>query len=202
MGLAILVEDLVVLVVDVEAVVLGGLLRHLDAAVGHEGALERLVGLQAHDLLEVLGVLADVARAVGGQARDDLGLALENAAVGALGGLELLDLVPELVGGLGRLSEEGLVAVVGGVVLLDEVADVDVVHPVPLVESVPLFAHLHECSLLYARISCIARGLPNVSGAGGPIRSPRARFSRRGSRDPPWAALRPPNGTGCRVPPT
>ena len=93
-GLVVLVEDLVVLVVDVEAVVLGGLLRHLDAAVGHEGTLQRLVGLQADDLLEVLGVLTDVAGAIGGQAGDDLGLALEDAVVGALGGLELLDLVP------------------------------------------------------------------------------------------------------------
>ena len=136
--LAVLVEDLVVLVVDVEAVVLGGLLGHLDATVGHEGALERLVGLKAHDLLEILEVVVDVAGAVGGKARDDLGLALEDAVVGALGGLELLDLAPELVGSLGGAGEERLVAVVGGVVALDEVADVDVVHPVAALKAAPL----------------------------------------------------------------
>ncbi len=143
-GLVVLVEDLRVLVVHVEAVVLGRLLGHLDAAVGHEGALEGLVGLEADDLLEVLGVLTDVARAVGGQAGDDLGLALEDAVVGALGSLELLDLAPELVGGVGRTLEERVVAVVDGVVLLDEVADVDVVHPVTTLEAVPLFAKLHS----------------------------------------------------------
>ena len=148
----ILVEDLVELVVHVEAVVLGRLLGHLDAAVGHEGALQGLVGLQADDLLEVLGVLADVARAVGGQAGDNLGLALEDAVVGALLGLELLDLAPKLVGGVGRAGEERVVAVVGGVVALDEVADVDVVHPVATLKAVPLFAKLHcHASLFSAR---------------------------------------------------
>ena len=142
-GLVVLVEDLVELVVHVEAVVLGRLLGHLDAAVGHEGALEGLVGLEADDLLEVLGALADVARAIGGQARDDLGLALEDAVVGALLGLELLDLAPELVGGVGRAGEERVVAVVGGVVVLDEVTDVDVVHPVTAGKAGPFVAKLH-----------------------------------------------------------
>ena len=36
------------------AVVLGCLLRHLDAAIGHEGALQGLVGLQADYLLRLL----------------------------------------------------------------------------------------------------------------------------------------------------
>ena len=93
-GLVILVEDLVVLVIDVVAVVLGRLLCHLDATVGHEGTLEGLVGLEAHDPLEVLEFGVDVAGTIGGQAAHDLGLAVEDAPLGALFGLELLDLAP------------------------------------------------------------------------------------------------------------
>ena len=59
--------------------------------------------------------------------------------MGALLGLELLDATPELVRGLGGAGKERLVAVIGGVVALDEVADVDVVHPVPAGKSCPLF---------------------------------------------------------------
>ena len=139
-GLAILVENLIVLVVDMETVVLGSLLGHLDAAVGHEGALERLVGLKTHNLLQVLHLGIDVASAIGGQAGNDLGLALEDAVVGALGCLKLLDLAPELVGRVGRTGQEGVIAVIGGVVALDEVADVDVVHPVTSGKAIPLVA--------------------------------------------------------------
>ena len=44
-------KDLVQLLAGLVAVGGAGLLRHLDAAVGHESTLEGLVGLQAHDLL-------------------------------------------------------------------------------------------------------------------------------------------------------
>ena len=136
-GLVVLVEDLVVLGVDLVAVALCRLLGHLDAAVGHEGALQGLVGLEADDLLEVLEFGVDVAGAVCGEARDDLGLAVEHAAVGALLLLELLDLAPQLVGCLGGAGEERLVALVLGVVALDEVADVHVICPVTCREALP-----------------------------------------------------------------
>ena len=138
-GLAVLVEDLVILGVDLVAVALGRLLGHLDAAVGHEGALQGLVGLETNDLLEILELGVNVAGAIRGEARDNLGLAVKHAAVGALLLLELLDLAPELVGGLGGAGEERLVAVVLGVVALDEVADVHVVRPVTRREALPFF---------------------------------------------------------------
>ncbi len=173
-GLVVLVEDLVVLIVHMEAIGLGRLLGHLDAAVGHEGTLEGLVGLKAHNALELGVVGVDVARAVGGQARDDLGLAVENAAVGALGGLELLHTAPKLVGRLGRTGEEALVAVVGGVVVLDEVANIDVVLPVASLEAVPFLAHgssfLISC-LISRRGGSAPRLLPG-SRSGAPF--PRA----------------------------
>jgi hypothetical protein len=138
-GLAVLVEDLVILGVDLVAVALGRLLRHLDAAVGHEGTLQGHVGLEANDLLEILELGVNVAGAIRGEARDNLGLAVKHAAVGALLLLELLDLAPELVGGLGGAGEERLVAVVLGVVALDEVANVHVVRPVTCREALPFF---------------------------------------------------------------
>ena len=62
-----------------------GLLRHLDAAVGHECTLQGLVGLQADDLLKLFQALVDVAGAVCGQTADDLGLHIQHAALGTLG---------------------------------------------------------------------------------------------------------------------
>ena len=50
---AVLIEDLVVLLVDLIAVGLSGLLSHSDTAVRHERALQRLVCLKSDDRLEV-----------------------------------------------------------------------------------------------------------------------------------------------------
>ena len=154
--LMVLAEDLVVLVVDVVAVVLGCLLRHLDAAIGHEGALEGLVGLQADHLLKLLHRLVDVPRAVGREARHDLGLAIENTVMLALLGLELLQATPELVSRLGGAGEEALVALVLGVVVLDEVAHVDIIHPVAAGKAVPCLLHLIPpwYKVLTRRVSC------------------------------------------------
>ena len=53
-GAGVVGKDLVQLGAGLVAVGGAGLLCHLDAAVGHEGALEGLVGLQTHDLLQIL----------------------------------------------------------------------------------------------------------------------------------------------------
>jgi hypothetical protein len=75
---------------------------------GMKARLQRLVCLQADDLFELLVLRIDVARAVGRQAGDDLGLAVEDAALGALLLLELLDIAPQLVWWLPSALEEGL----------------------------------------------------------------------------------------------
>ena len=116
-----------------------GLLRHLDAAVGHKGALQGLVGLQTDDLLQILQLLVDVAGAVGGQAADHLGLHIQHAALGALGLLQLLQSAPQLIGRLGGACQKAFVAVVRGVVLLDEVADIDLLFPDAALKAFPLF---------------------------------------------------------------
>ena len=171
-GLAVVRVNVHDLRVDLVAVLLAGGNGHANAAVDHEGALERLLGLQAHDLLERL---VNVARGVGDDRGDEVSVHVEDAVVFALLLEEVHDLVPELGGVLRGAGEEGLVAVVGGVVLLDEVTDVDLVLPVAADKAGPclllthcsrsFFASLHRsphnaaaqnyhvCATLWARIS-------------------------------------------------
>ena len=59
------------------------------------------------------------------RARDDFGLHVKYAALGTLFLLQLLQGTPQLVGSIGGASQEAFVTVVGGVVLLDEVASVE-----------------------------------------------------------------------------
>ena len=148
MGAGVLGENLMQLLAGLVAVGGAGLLRHLDAAVGHEGALQGLIGLQADDLLEVLQLGVDVAGAVGGQAGDDLGLHVQHAALGTLGLLQLLQRAPQLVGSVGRTGEETLIAVIRGVVLLDEVTSVDFLFPNAAFKAFPLFEICHCAPLL------------------------------------------------------
>ena len=139
MGAGVLGENLVQLLAGLEAVGGAGLLCHLDAAVGHEGALEGLVGLQTHDLLQILQAFVDIAGAVSGQAADHFGLHIQHAALGALGLLQLLQGTPQLVGCLGGAGQKAFVAVIRGVVLLDEVAHIDFFFPDAALKAFPLF---------------------------------------------------------------
>ena len=125
----VLCKNALELRVDGVAVGLRRLHGHLDTAVGHECTLERLIRLNAHNLLQILELLIDVARAVGGETADDLRLALEHAAAGALLLLELLQSAPELIRSLRGSGQEALAPVVGLVVRLDEVTHVDLVLP-------------------------------------------------------------------------
>jgi len=138
-GAGVVGKDLVQLLAGLVAVGGAGLLGHLDAAVGHESTLEGLVGLQAHDLLQILQVFVNVAGAVGGQAADDLRLHVQHAALGALGLLQLLQGTPQLVGRLGGAGQKALVAVIRGVILLDEVAHIDFLFPDAALKAFPLF---------------------------------------------------------------
>ena len=137
MGLVIFGEDLVKLRIGLVAVHLAGFLGHLDAAVRHERTLQGLVGLEAHDLLEILQGLVNIPRAVARKARNDLRLLIENAALCALLLLELLEPSPELVRRFGRPFEEALVPVIRCVVVLNEIADVALFLPDPSLEAIP-----------------------------------------------------------------
>ena len=142
-GAGIFGKDLVQLGAGLVAVGGAGLLGHFDAAVGHKGPLEGLVGLQADDLLKVLEIFVDVAGAVRGQAADHFGLHVQHAAFGALFLLQLLQGAPELVGGFGGAGQEAFVPRIGGVVFLDKVADVDFFFPDTALKAFPLGILLH-----------------------------------------------------------
>ena len=89
-GLVVVGEDFVQLGAGRVAIGGAGLLRHLYAAIGHEGTLQGLVGLQTHNLFQVLVGLADIAGAIGQRAGDHLRLHIQHAALGPLLELERL----------------------------------------------------------------------------------------------------------------
>ena len=72
-----------------------------------------------------------------------MGIHIQNAALCALFLLELLNLAPQLVGGVSRACEEGLVAVVRCVVVLDEVTCVYFFLPDLAFKTFPLLKYLH-----------------------------------------------------------
>ena len=141
--------------VDLVAVLRGGLAGDADAAVHVQGALEGLIGLQADDLLQILQGLVDIAGAVSSQAADDFGLHVQHAALGALFLLQLLQGTPQLIGRLGGASQKAFVSVVRGVVLLDEVADIDFLFPDAALKAFPLFKidHWNLLAPFHARVS-------------------------------------------------
>ena len=151
MGTGVLGKDLVQLFAGLIAVGRAGLLSHLDAAVGHESTLQGLIGLQADDLFKILQLGVDVAGAVCGQAGDDFCLHVQHAALGTLFLLQLLQGVPQLVGSIGGASQEAFITVVGGVVLLDEVAGVDFLFPDTAFKAFPLFEICHIAPLFKIR---------------------------------------------------
>ena len=144
----ILGEDLVQLGVGGITGLGAGILSHADAAEGHEGALEGFIGLQADNLLQILEILVDIAGAVGGDGGYDAGIHVQHAALSALLLLQLLQGAPQLVSRLGGTSQEGLVAIVGLVVALDEIADVDFFLPDGTSEAIPLLKIIHGFDLL------------------------------------------------------
>ena len=95
-----------------------------EAAIRHDGAFERGVGLQPNDDLVVF---VDVAGRMGGDRTGSLG-DVEHALL-ALLDEQRLERFPDLLRARGRRREKAAVTVVRLVILLDEVADVDLVLP-------------------------------------------------------------------------
>ena len=137
-------EDLVQFGSGGVAVLGAGLFRHADAAERHESALQRLVRLKTHDLLQILQVFVDVAGLMGSQGRNNLGVHIQDAALGAFFLLQLLQSAPQLVGRFGRADQEGFVTVVRLIVLLDKVANVDFFLPDGTLEAIPLLKIVHD----------------------------------------------------------
>ena len=87
-----------------------------------------------------MGVI-DVASGVAHDTRNGLGVHIEDTALLALLKQQVENLAPQLLGTLGRAGEERLVALVGGVVLLDEVSDVNLSRPNAFLEAFPCLLH-------------------------------------------------------------
>ena len=132
-GLAVEVEVLFHLGIQVVAVLLQGGGGHAHAAVQVDDALEGGVGLKAHDDLVVL---VDVAGGKVVDAGDHVGLHVDDALFDLLQN-EGLGLLPHLGGLGGDGGQEGVVPLVGGVVLLDKVAHVHQVAPLAGAEALP-----------------------------------------------------------------
>lgn len=127
--------------VDLVAVLAGSLASDADTTVDVQRALERLVGLEANNgLLVAMGII-DVASGVAHDTRDGLGVHIEDTTLLALLKQQVENLAPQLLGTLGRTYEERLIALVGGVVLLDEVSDVNFSRPDAFLEAFPCLLH-------------------------------------------------------------
>ena len=93
-GLAIFCEDLMKLFRRLIAV--GGtcLFSHVDTAIRHESSLQRLIGLQAYDLLQVLHALVNITGSIGCHTGNNIRLHVEHTALGALLFLQFLQTAP------------------------------------------------------------------------------------------------------------
>ena len=135
-GLAVLGENLLDFRIRLLAGLENGLLDHAPAAVRHHRALAGLIGLQTdHDIVDFRAL--DVA----GRERVDIGRGVGVHVVDTLAALDgeivVVEVLPHVLRLVGGISEEGLIALVRGVVLLDEVANIDVLLPMSAVEAVP-----------------------------------------------------------------
>ena len=135
-GLAVLGEDLLDLRVRLLAGLLDGLLDHAPAAVRHHRTLAGDIGLQAdNDVVDLGGI--DVTGREGVNAGRDVGVDIVDALLALDRQVVVVEVLPQVLGLVGRVGQEGLVTGVRGVVLLDEVANVDVLLPVAFDEAVP-----------------------------------------------------------------
>ena len=98
-GLLVEMEGFMDFRIDIIAIGGAGGFGHLDAAIGHESSLQRLVGLESDDGLKVF---VQVARTISGERRDDGGFHIEDSALGPFFLLKLLQFVPKFRGGLTR----------------------------------------------------------------------------------------------------
>ena len=124
--------------INLVAVVLAGLYCHADAAVWLQGALKRLVCLKTNDGLLFF---IQIARTMRGDGGNDLCIHIQHAALCTFLLGKVHDLGPEVLGILRWSLKEVVISVIGGVVLLDEVADIDLTLPHTGIKCVPFCSH-------------------------------------------------------------
>ena len=135
-GLAVLGEDLLDFRIRLLAGFLDGLLDHTPTAVRHHGTLARNIGLQTDNhIVDFRRV--DVAGAECVDASRCVGVDVVDALLALHGQIVVIEILPQVLGLLSGVSQEGLVALIRRVVLLNKVTDINVLLPVALSEAFP-----------------------------------------------------------------
>ena len=138
-GLAMDGEELLDFGIEMIAVILAGLLCHTDPAVGHQGTLEGLIGLEADDglllLIQITGAVAE-------NGGNDLGIHIQDAACLALLLGELQHLIPQGGGIGGGALQEAVIAIVRGVVLHDKITHINLGFPATAIKFFPFVTHV------------------------------------------------------------
>ena len=153
------------LAIELVAVLVGSLPRDADTAVHMQGALERLIGLQADDGLLLGMLVVDVARGMAADAGNGLGVHIQDTTLLALLQEQVKHLAPQVLRALRRAGEELVITVVRGVVPLDEVADVNLVLPNTALEAFPCCV-LHLCNHAPLALIGEARALRGMRAPG------------------------------------
>ena len=135
-GLAILGEDLLDFRIRLLAGFLDGLLDHTPAAVRHHGTLARNIGLQTDNhIVDFRRV--DVAGAECVDASRGVGVDVVDALLALYCQIVVIEVLPQVLGLLGGVSQERLIALIRRIVLLNKVTDINVLLPVALSEAFP-----------------------------------------------------------------
>ena len=135
-GLAVLGEDLLDFRIRLLAGFLDGLLDHTPTAVRHHGTLARNIGLQTDNhIVDFRRV--DVAGAECVDASRCVGVDVVDALLALYCQIVVIEILPQVLGLLSGVSQEGLVTLIRRVVLLNKVTDINVLLPVALREAFP-----------------------------------------------------------------
>ena len=143
---------------------------HTNAAVYHQSALEGLVSLETNNLLKWF---VNVASLVGGDSGNLLGIHIKYTTVCGLLCKEIHNIRPKLCSSLSWTSEEGIITVIRGVILLNEVSDINSSLPVATDKAVPsllCWCFLHN-TLLFTRTMYISAFMLSVLSGAWPLSS-------------------------------
>ena len=143
---------------------------HTNAAVYHQSALEGLVSLETNNLLKWF---VNVASLVGGDSGNLFGVHIKYATVCGLLCKEIHNIRPKLCSSLSWTSEEGIITVIRGVILLNEVSDINSSLPVATDKAVPsllCWCFLHN-TLLFTRTMYISAFMLSVLSGAWPLSS-------------------------------
>ena len=139
MCLSVFGEDMLDFGVNCVAVVGASLFSHSQTAVGHKSSLEGLISLKTNDLFEIL---FDISCTVRCKRRYNLCIHIENAAGFSFLLSKIHNVFPKLVGSVSSISEEAFITIIGCVVFLDKVTNIDFTCPVTAFETFPFLWHL------------------------------------------------------------